>query len=168
MKLNKNEKFNKLIEETENLKNNKEKLEQIIIDLKDKFKLLTEKSEEKNLDNKGKIDEKIKQLQKEKKELEKQVIVIRELFEKKNEESSNYLNKINSLEKQIEDITKQSNDNNCIICDYEINEKDIPFINQILNYNEDGSNLQFIKENCIIEYYDEKKKGISKKRKTLF
>ena len=73
MKLNKNEKFNKLIEETENLKNNKEKLEQIIIDLKDKFKLLTEKSEEKNLDNKGKIDEKIKQLQKEKKELERRV-----------------------------------------------------------------------------------------------
>lgn len=74
MKLNKNEKFNKLIEETENLKNNKEKLEQIIVFLKDKFKLLTEKSEEKNLDSQGKIDEKkIKQLQKEKKELERRV-----------------------------------------------------------------------------------------------
>ena len=74
MKLNKNEKFNKLIEETENLKNNKEKIEKIIIYLKDKFTLLTEKSEEKGLDNKGKIDEKkIKQLQKEKKELERRV-----------------------------------------------------------------------------------------------
>ena len=168
MKLKKNEEFNKLIEETENLKNNKEKIEKIIIYLKDKFTLLTEKSEEKGLDNKGKIDEKkIKLLQKEKKELEKQVIVIRKLFEKKNEESSNYLNKINSLEKQIEDITKQSNDNNCIICDYEINEKDIPYINQILNYNEDGSNLQFIKENYNIEYYDEKKRNFKKKKKSF-
>ena len=51
----------------------KEHVKVAIIDLKDKFKLLTEKSEEKNLDNKGKIDEKIKQLQKEKKELERRV-----------------------------------------------------------------------------------------------
>ncbi len=106
MKLNKNEKFNKLIEETENLKNNKEKLEQIIIDLKDKFKLLTEKSEEKNLDNKGKIDEKkIKQLKKEKKELERMVKKITDNLIKKKEESLNYLNTINLLEKQIEGIT---------------------------------------------------------------
>jgi hypothetical protein len=35
MKLNKNEKFNKLIEETENLKNNKEKLEQNKITIED-------------------------------------------------------------------------------------------------------------------------------------
>ncbi len=84
MKLNKNEKFNKLIEETENLKNNKEKLEQIIVFLKDKFKLLTEKSEEKNLDSQGKIDEKkIKQLQKEKKELERMVKKIRDNLIKK-------------------------------------------------------------------------------------
>ncbi len=169
MKLNKNEKFNKLIEETENLKNNKEKLEQIIVFLKDKFKLLTEKSEEKNLDSQGKIDEKkIKQLQKEKKELERMVKKIRDNLIKKNEESLKYLNTINLLEKQIEGITKKSNDNNCIICDYEINEKDIPYINQILNYNEDGSNLQFIKENCIIEYYDEKKKEFQKKEKLFF
>ncbi len=106
MKLNKNEKFNKLIEETENLKNNKEKLEQIIVFLKDKFKMLTEKSEEKNLDSQGKIDEKkIKQLQKEKKELERMVKKITDNLIKKKEESLNYLNTINLLEKQIEGIT---------------------------------------------------------------